>query len=190
MANSNPSGLRASEQEIDPGTPQLEPWMSDQEVEDIANGLAASLDTPQTTPHHVLLAGDWTPESKEQWQTFERQKKVLEEANFARNFPGYHEAIRQSMETAHPRQMVHALTDAGEKWGDVNSAQVAGNERLSAAAAPGSLSVINDIAQITTAARIPANLDELITDMQVKLALQVPSLNEVDGDTYVFLDRT
>ena len=39
-----------------------------------------------------------------------------------------------------------------------------------------------------TSNKAPANLDEMITDMRLKLAMRMPSLNEADGDTYVFID--
>ena len=74
-------------------------FVSEDEAEDIANAIAASLDTAQVEAKHIDAA-NWEPMNDEQRTTQCRQREALQAAVTNKEFPDLSKAIRASLDEA------------------------------------------------------------------------------------------
>ena len=103
-------------------------FLSVDEAEDIANALAASLDTAQVAPQHVHSAGNWVPMTAEQQRTQLRQKEALDDAVAHKEFPDLSKAIRESLEAANRTQTAPAIAASSELTNEIRRTQTADTE--------------------------------------------------------------
>lgn len=164
----------------------------DTEDEDIANAIAASLDTPQVTAAHVH-SSDWTPATEAQWRTRRRQLEALNAAAVYKDSPGLDRAMRESLEDARPTQPVSVAESTSVSIDNNRRTQTSNtSESLSPQtsrppkerkATKAQLSV-----EIPDHPKMPATIQDMIRDMDLEVALRLPAIDDPDGDTYVYID--
>lgn len=164
----------------------------DVEDEDIANAIAASLDTPQLTAAYVHSA-DWTPATEAQRRTRTRQIEALSAAAVHKDSPGLYKAMRESLEAAGLQQPGSVAETTGASIDKNKRAQTSNTSEPPLPQTPGPPKVpktwkAQSSVELSDPSKAPATIQDIIRDMDLELALRLPPVNEPDGDTYVYID--
>lgn len=115
-------------------------FVSEDEAEDIANAIAASLDTAQVEAKHIEAA-TWEPMTDEQRKTLLRQKEALQNAMTDKWFPNLSNAINASLDEANRTSTAPTIKANTDYTDGVNGTKAYSSERryVTANAAPPSI---------------------------------------------------
>ena len=171
---------------------QFTQGIRDVEDEDIANAIAASLDTPQLTATYVHSA-DWTPATEAQRRTRARQIEALSAAAVYKDSPGLCKAMRESLEAAgleQPGFITKTTTTSIDQNKRAETSRTS-EPPLPQTSGPPKVRMTGKAQsseELSDPSKAPATIQDIIRDMDLELALRLHPVNEPDGDTYVYID--
>lgn len=170
----------------------LQAWKLDVEDEDMANAIAASLDTPQVVAKYVQSA-KWEPATEAQRRTHLRQNEALKEAAIDKDYPGLSIAFQNSLKDAKPKETAGKSRATSAVSEGLKCAQNASNpepftNQTSGAPKTDSVAITATCTESPNTPKSPNNIQDLIRDMDLELALRVPPVDDPNGDTYVYID--
>ena len=159
----------------------------DVEDEDIANAIAASLDTPQVTAAYVHSA-DWTPATEAQRRTRIRQIEALNAAAVHKDTPGLYKALRESLEAAGIGQPVSDAESTGASTDNNKRAQTTSNTTEPPLPKVRNTTKAKLGVELADPPKAPTTFQDILRDMDLEVALRLPPVSDPDGDTYVYID--
>lgn len=140
---------------------------------DVSVAVAASLDYAQVLPSQVNDHANWLPKSPEDWEIYNRQDAAIGKAVASQNDPDLQTAIQSSIEE-------HEIEMRNEA--DLQQDRRLNGEDVSAE--KGKSPTVRFLDETPGA----PSLEDRIHDLSLKVGLELPTVYDPHGDTYVYLD--